>query len=246
METSITFKSGNDDLSANLGIPYKGAPCVIMSHGMEGNKDGEKWLALASRLYKTGFAYMRFNYRGCGTDNEINHIIFENTSLTSRIQDYRCAVSFINSTAVDNNRLAVIGSSFGGTVLIAAYQKGIKAMVTLATPCRFHIPSNDMYLISKGEKFFELPSGRRLKEKFFSDINNYDFGSAVEKINCPLLVIHGDKDKMVSQEDARFIYNKAKVPKKLELIRGGNHGFDEPKHLELMIELVMDWLKRYL
>jgi len=246
MEKSVTFKSGNEAISANLGIPYEGAPCVIMSHGMEGSKDGRKWLELASRLYKTGFAYMRFNYRGCGTSTEISQRIFENTTLTSRIQDYRSAVSFVNSSAVDNNKLAVIGSSFGGTVLIAACQKGIKAMVTLATPCRFHIPSDDMYLMSKGEKFFELPSGRRLKEKFFSDVNNYDICSAVEKINCPLLVIHGDKDNMVPQEDARSIYNKAKVPKRLEIIKGSNHGFDEPKHLELMIELVMDWFKRYL
>ncbi len=246
MEKFITFKSGNETISANLGIPYVGAPCVIMSHGMEGSKDGKKWLELASSLYQTGFAYMRFNYRGCGTSTKISKKSFENTTLTSRIQDYRAAVSFVNGIAIDNNRLAVIGSSFGGTVLIAARQKGIKAMVTIAAPCSFHIPSDDAYLIFKGEKFFELPSGRRLKENFFSDINNYDICSAVEKIECPLLVIHGDKDNMVPQEDARSIYNKAKVPKRLEIIKGCNHGFDEPKHLELMVRLVIEWFRRYL
>ncbi|UCG54725.1 MAG: alpha/beta fold hydrolase [Dehalococcoidia bacterium] len=246
MEKTVTFKSSNEAIYANLGIPYVGAPCVIMSHGMEGSKDGKKWLELASRLYKTGFAYMRFNYRGCGTGKEISQGNFENTTLTSRIQDYRSAVNFVNNIAVDNNRIAVIGSSFGGTVTIAAGQKEIKAMVALATPCRFDIPNDDMYLVYQGEKFFELPSGRRLKREFFSDIKRYDIYSAIEKINCPLLVIHGDKDNMVPQEDAHLIYNQAKAPKRLEIIRGGNHGFDEPKHLELMIGLAIDWFKQYL
>jgi len=246
MQGAVTFRSQGGTIFANLGIPFKGATCVIMSHGMEGSKDGQKWLLLASKLYKEGFAYLRFNYRGCGTGIEASQGRLEDTTLSSRIRDYRAAIDFVSATAVDTDRLAVVGSSLGGTVAIAACDSRIKAMVTLATPCNFRIPPDDMYKVYQGEWLFELPSGRKIKKEFFNDISKYDVCSAVEKIRCPLLVIHGDADKMIPSEDAHCIYERANEPKRLEVIKGGNHSFDNPEHIELIVRLTLDWFKQYL
>ena len=247
IQQAITFKSQGETIFANIGIPSEEAPCVIMSHGMEGSKDGKKWLLLASRLYKAGFAYLRFNYRGCGVGKETSEGRFEDTTLGSRIQDYRAAINFIKTNAVGKNRLAVVGSSFGGTVAIAAYDSRIKAMVTLATPCKFKIPADDTYKVYKGERFFELPSsGRRLKKGFFTEVSEYDACSAIEEIGCPLLVIHGDTDDLVPVTDAYYIYEKANEPKRLQIIEGGSHGFDEYGHMERIVSLTVDWFKQYL
>lgn len=246
MEQCVTFKSRNEILFANLGIPNEGAPCIIMSHGMEGSKDGKKWLLLASRLYKAGFAYLRFNYRGCGTGEEISQGRFEDTTLSRRIQDYRAAVNFVEATTVDKNRLAVVGSSLGGTVVIAAREGRIKAMVALATPCRFNIPPDDMYKMSKGERIFELPSGSKITREFFADIGEYDICGDAGEIGCPLLVIHGDEDDLVPLENAHCIYEKANEPKRLEIIEGGNHSLDGPGHMERIAGLTVDWFRQYL
>jgi len=246
MEQYVTFKSRNEIIFANLGIPHKGAPCIIMSHGLEGSKDGKKWLLLASRLYKAGFAYLRFSYRGCGMGEEISQGRFEDTTLSRRIHDYRATVSFVEANAVDKNRLAVVGSSLGGTVVIAARERRIKAMVALATPCKFDIPSDDMYKVYKGERYFELPSGSKIKRKFFTDISEYDICGAAGEIGCPLLVIHGDEDGLVPLENAHCIYEKANKPKRLEIIKGGNHSFGEPGHMERIAGLTVDWFRQYL
>ena len=106
MEQVVTFFSQGQVIFANLGLPFAGSPCVIMSHGLEGSKDGKKWLLLASRLYQSGFSYLRFNYRGCGEGNEASEGKFEDTTLSGRIQDYQAAIDFVNSNAVDRNRIA--------------------------------------------------------------------------------------------------------------------------------------------
>lgn len=246
MQQAVTFRSQGKTIVANLGIPSKGATCVIMSHGMEGSKDGQKWLLLANKLYREGIAYLRFNYRGCGMGREASQGRLEDTTLSSRIRDYWAAIDFISATAVDRNRLAVVGSSLGGTVAIAAFDSRIKAMVTLATPCEFKIPSDDMYKVYQGEWLFELPSGREIKKEFFNDISKYDVCSEVEKISCPLLIIHGDADNMIPLENAHCIYERANEPKRLEIIEGGNHSFDNPEHIKLIVRLTLDWFRQYL
>jgi alpha/beta superfamily hydrolase len=213
---------------------------------MEGSKDGKKWLLLASRLTQEGFAYLRFNYRSCGMGEEASEGRFEDTTLSGRIQDHQAVINFVSTTAVDSNRLAVVGSSFGGTVAIAAYDIRIRAMVTVATPCKFKIPADELYKVYQGERFFELPSGRKLKKGFFTDLSEYDVCGAVEEIDCPLLVIHGNADDLVPVKNAHYIYEKANEPKQLEIIEGGNHGFDDSSHMEQMVSLIIDWFRKYL
>ena len=247
MERKVTFHSQGQVIYANLSLPYTDAPCVIMSHGLEGSKDGEKWLLLAPRLYDAGFAFLRFNYRGCGEEGrEKSEGKFEETTLSRRIKDYRAALDFVETAAVDKNRLGVIGSSFGGTVAIAAQDKRIKAMVALATPCRFNAPSKEHLRAHQARDFFDLPSGRRLKAEFWHDIRRYDVCHAAGKTGCPLLIIHGGADKDVPVENAHQLYENTKEPKRLEIIEGGDHGFKNPAHLEQVIGLTCQWFKRYL
>ena len=122
---------------ANLNLPQEGAPGVLMSHGLESSKDGDKWLVLSPRLYDAGFASLRFSYRGCGEGEEKSQGEFKDTTLTGRVSDYKAAIDFLYQARINNTRLGVIGSSFGGTVALAARDDRIRAIVTLATPFSF-------------------------------------------------------------------------------------------------------------
>ncbi len=246
MEQAVTFHSQGQLIVANLGLPYAGAPCIIMSHGLESSKDGDKWLSLAPRLYAAGFAYLRFSYRGCGQGEGCSQGSFENTTLSGRVQDYRAAIDFVETAAVAKKGLGVVASSFGGTVAIAAGDIRIKAMVTMATPCRFEAPTEEQLKMYQTRGFFDLPSGRRLRTGFWYDVKRLDVCNAVARINCPLLIIHGSADKTVPVADVHQLYEKANTIKRLEIIEGGNHGFDNPAHLEQVIGLTLDWFKKYL
>ena len=242
MEQPVRFYSEGQTIVGNLSLPHKGAPGIIMSHGFESSKDGKKWLALAPRLYEAGFACLRFNYRGCGKEQERSEGQFEDTTLSGRIKDYTAAINFSETTEIDAKRLGVVGSSFGGMVALAAQNNRIKAMVTLATPARFPIPTTEQL----NREFFKLPSGKRLRTRFFHDAQQYDLYQAIEKISCPVLIIHGSADEMVPVKDAHDFYKSAKEPKQLVIIKGGSHALNEPEHLEQIIDLTLNWFKQHL
>jgi uncharacterized protein len=50
-----------------------------------------------------------------------------------------------------------------------------------------------------------------------------DAASRIDKINAPLLVVHGSLDTMVSPDLGRALYERAKQPKRFVLIEGGLH-----------------------
>ena len=230
----------------NLHLPQKGAPCVLLSHGFESSKDGDKWLELSSWLYDAGFASLRFSYRGCGEGEERSEGEFEDTTLTGRILDYKAAIDFLHRARINTTRLGVIGSSFGGMVALAARDDRIRAMITLATPFSFPSPSKEELKHSKDKGYFELGSGKRLRVDFFEDLTKYSIITEIRKIHCPLLIIHGTMDEAVPVEHAYELHRHAHEPKQLEIIEGANHMFDKPEHLETVINLSIGWFKRYL
>ncbi len=240
-EESVIIHSEGKKMYGNFCLPVEGAPCVIVSHGLESSKDGDKWLVLSPRLRDAGIASLRFSYRGCGEGEEKSEGDFEDTTLTSRIADYRAAIDFVLKAKIDKSRLGAIGSSFGGMVALAAKDKRIKAMVILATP--YSIPSPKRL---KPGSYIELGSGNRLKTSFYEDLRQYNLGDDIKKIHCPLLIIQGSQDEVVPVEDAYNLYSHANEPKRLEIIDGANHVFDAPEHLEKVINLSLEWFKRYL
>jgi len=246
MDRIVTFYSQGQAIAANLSIPFEGVPCVIMSHGLEGSKDGAKWQLLATKLYEAGIASLRFNYRGCGHGKDKSQGKFEETTLSGRIQDFRAALDFVEGKAVDGSRLGVVGSSLGGVVAIAAWDKRIKAVVAIATPYQFPTPPEEQLRHIQDAEYFNLPSGRRIRTEFLKELWHHDTGHDVGTVKCPLLIIHGSADKDVPVNDAQRLYEKVNEPKRLEIIKGGSHGFDDPIHLQQVASLALDWFRRYL
>lgn len=227
-----TFHSGNQKLFGNLHLPYQNAPCVITLHGLESSKDSGKWPIIAARLNDEGYACLRFNFRGCGRGSEKSEGEFEDVSLTGRIRDYKAALQFLQDTGkVDMRRLGVIGSSFGGMVAVAAQDKRIRAMVCLSTP--YYLPQTTK------------EAGRRFKKGFYDDLRKYKLLEAVRNAP-PLLILHGSSDDVVPPTHAQKLYEAAPEPKRLEIIEGADHVFSHSDQLKKVINLSLEWFKKYL
>jgi len=246
MEQLVIIHNQGQRIWGNFSLPHEGAPCILMSHGLESSKDGDKWLVLSPRLYDAGFASLRFSYGGCGEGEEKSEGEFEDTTLTGRISDYKAAIDFLCQAKIDVKRLGVIGSSFGGMVALAARDDRIRTIVTIATPFSFPSPDEQQIKRAKDRGYLELESGRRLKMGFSEDLAKYNAGDEIKRNHHPLLIIHGASDDTVPVEHAYQLHRHAHEPKRLEIIEGANHTLNEPEHLERVVNLSLEWFKRYL
>jgi len=242
---SIPFYVEGRRLWGTLHLPANARPpCIIGLHGLEGEKDRGKWPVFAGRFCEAGYAFFRFNFRGCGTGREKSEGQFEDTSLTGRIRDYEAALRVLGEQrAVNGQRMGVVGSSFGGMVAVAAQNSKVRVMVTLAAPLTFFRGGEPSP--SREDGGITLPSGRWLKEGFVNDLRRHDLLNAVTTAP-PLLILHGSNDAVVPVADAYALYDAAADPKHLEILAGSNHAFTRDLDLGKVIDLILGWFQRYL
>jgi fermentation-respiration switch protein FrsA (DUF1100 family) len=229
-----SFSSHGQAVVGSLHLPdLEKPPCVIVSHGLFSNKDSEKYASIGNRFSRKGISLLRFDFRGCG---ESEGKLSEST-VSERLEDLNMAIGFVRSNHRIAPRIGLMGSSLGGylSLIKAAGEEDIRAVVTWATPFT-------LFGLEEKREQGEMVS---LGERFFCDIKVHDLTSALGRVvNC--LVIHGDRDELVPVEQARIIYEHLNEPKKMEIIKGGDHRLTHPDHRQQAIELSLEWFKRYL
>src|SRR5439155_26160054 len=70
-------------------------------------------------------------------------------------------------------------------------------------------------------------------------------GPALPNVKAPTLLIVGGDDVPVIAMNQEA-YNRMTCVRKLEIVKGASHLFEEPGTLELVAHLARDWFKKYL
>jgi pimeloyl-ACP methyl ester carboxylesterase len=226
---------------------------VILAHGIFTDK-GEKgrFDRLAARLTRSGFAVLRFDFRGHG-DSPIPSRDF---SVIGSLVDYISAVRWGNQHA--DMRLSVIASSFGGSIVLLDLlrQEGshVENTVLLNPVLDYRATFTDPSL-EWGKSLFP--------EEVLEDITNT--GSAtientftvslrvllefetlrpyegIDFVRTPLLVFHGDKDDKVPVGPA-IEHFSSRDNIEFDLVKGAAHAFKEPKYEEYVHDKTVKWL----
>jgi alpha-beta hydrolase superfamily lysophospholipase len=224
-----TVRFGEHSLAGVFHSPREEAStCVITCHGLYSSKDSGKYVGIARTFCREHLAVLRFDFRGCGESAGL----FEETSLTGRMEDLEDALDFVQEQGYES--VGVMGSSLGGTVAIltAAEDKRVGALVTWATPC--HLDA-----LFRGEEIKGL-------ETLSQDVSKYDVVRAVKELYCPLLIVHGNLDEQVPLSHAEVLYENANEPKNFQIIEGGDHRLTNLSDRRRAVELTLDWFEKYL
>jgi len=94
-------------------------------------------------------------------------------------------------------------------------------------------------VINNGESEF------RLGKRYFEQRSQVDQKEMVSRVECPVLIIHGDNDNMVSLEDSKDAMSFLSEDSRLEVIEGMGHGAGISEFPETF-DIAVDWFKKYL
>ena len=128
-QTAVTIPSAGLKLSGVVHVPDDVRPgerraAFIVLHGFGSNKSSSNTMEPTQVLSSLGYVVLRFDMRGCGeSEGERGNLI-----CLEQVEDTSSALTVLaKHPAVDPDRIAVVGSSFGGAV--AVYTGGVDPRV---------------------------------------------------------------------------------------------------------------------
>ena len=231
-------------------------PLVVACHGYKSSKDSRKYVRLGAEFTKQSIAFFRFDCSGCGESEGK----FEDSTVTKYSDDLEAAIDYIYTLDfVDKNRIGLIGNRLGGAVsiLVASKDKRIKTIVFISPATdyvKFHrqtdeySPAGLKQWKKQGWTYTYYKKGERLKIKydFYEDLTKYNYYTLAKKIKIPCLIIHGDQDKTVFLEGSKKLLKSLNKESVLQVIKGEDHLYDNPKNFKKMIKSTVQWFEKHL
>ena len=221
---------------------------VIFCHGYKGYKDWGAWNLMAEHFAEAGFFFIKFNFafNGGTAENPIDFPdleAFGNNNYTKELDDLESVLDWISSEEMFKNEvniddISVIGHSRGGGIVLikATEDTRIKKVISLAAVSDIGSRSsttgdlenwkkNGVKYVVNGRTKQQMPHFYQFYLNFKENEARLNIQKAVEKIQIPQLVIHGDKDTSIAVDEGYKIHswNSKSV---LKIIENADHVFN--------------------
>lgn len=195
------------------------APAILYAPATA--QDQRSGVSLVKPFHNAGYNVLLFSYRGHGSSDG-NRFGF--TYGANESEDVDAAVRYLYENRGISN-IGAIGHSAGAVsiILSAARNQRIKAVVA-ASP---YSSVDEVWETSRPKIFprplFEIIMELSEERKYFDrdDVRPMDVISQISP--RPLMLIHGDLDERITQEQAINLYRVANAPKEFWLIKGADH-----------------------
>jgi dienelactone hydrolase len=214
----VEIPYGTTTLLAYLRIPetVQAAPAVVMVPGLDSTK--EELQATAEYFLARGLATLAVDGPGQGEAE------YELSIEPAYEKVATAAVDCLQSIQdIDSEKIGLFGVSLGGYYAArgAAYEKRLKAVVSLAGPYRFDLDWDD--LPPQTRATFQARSGAKSAEDARAKAADLTLEEAAAHIDTPLLVVAGGRDAIVPAYHQERLAKEVKTAE-LVLYPDGSHG----------------------
>jgi alpha-beta hydrolase superfamily lysophospholipase len=194
---------------------------VLYAHGNAGHV--QRFSPAAAHIASLGFDVLLYDYRGYGRSQG------ESEDERTLFADGRAAMEYLVRTrGVTAGSIAHYGYSLGSAV---------SAELSVNHPCRAAILVAPLASISAQvtAMYPWVPKPLHMLTR-----SRFDTVGKIDRARCPVMVVHGDHDQIISVEQGRAVYAAAREPKRLMIIPGASHwlGRSDSSHLEAAAEFI--------
>jgi dipeptidyl aminopeptidase/acylaminoacyl peptidase len=224
-------------------------PAIVYPHGGPESQTRPNFNALFQYFVQRGYAVLAPNVRGSSGLGQVYMSLDDTTKRMDSVKDLAHAAFWLrDEKKADATRLAVYGGSYGGFMVLAQvtnYPELWAAGIDVVGICNFvtFLEKTSGYRRSHREKEYgNLRDHREFLEKI-SPINH------VDKIKCPMMVIHGKNDPRVPIEEAEQIVaalKKREIPVEYLRYEDEGHGLTKLKNRLDAYPKMVAFLDKYL
>ena len=212
-EVSIDFKAKADGqlvslhalwlaADAKASHPPEDAPILLYLHGARYNVTGSA--PRIRRMQELGFSVLAIDYRGFGKSTPAL------PSEASAAEDARAAWDWLAAKYPSRARY-IFGHSLGGPIAISLAADVADERGTIVEGTFTSIAD-----VVATSQWGWMPVSLLITQRF-------EAVRKVDKIGSPLLVVHGENDRLIQPDLGRKLFEAAAEPKLFVLVPGGSH-----------------------
>jgi pimeloyl-ACP methyl ester carboxylesterase len=204
---------------------------VLACHGLSASKDSDKYLLLAERLTGADLALARFDFQGCGESTGVE----VETTVGTRIADAAAVLACLRGHPRLDGRFGLLGSSMGGFVALhvaAALGEGWPVVT-------WNAPADLRGLPASEERADGMGVGAALR----AEVAEGRYAETPPGV-ARHLVIQGEADDVVAPSHGGVLHGRAREPRALIRIPGGDHRLTDPAHRECAVSASLAWFGR--
>lgn len=220
---------------------------IVMVHGFPGNKESHEnaFKDLEHLISHKNYHTLRFDFRGCGESDGRE----EDFSLKSASEDLDHVFSWARKQGY--KRFIIVAEGLGAPLSIKSAPEETECFV-------FLWPMLDLPLIAK--KVFKvddiddewkkagyiLMEPHRIGVPFLKALSKTNITSILEKLDKPLMVMHGARDDVTPIEQIELI-RKHVQSRRVEItsFQDGTHGLPQRNHRQTMFYHIMQFIEKY-
>ena len=242
---------GSDKRTINMDVHYivseSPQPIAIFAHGYKGFKDFGVWSIIGDEFARNGIVFVRFNFSHNGVTPETpvdfsDLDAFGRNNFSKELYDFSRVIDFIYAKSETNpawnqDDMCIIGHSRGGgmAILTAGENAKVKKLITWAAieSTGLRMPKGEeleywrkkgIAYVTNGRTGQEMPHYIQFYEDYEQNQERFSIQSAIENLEIPIMIFHGDNDESVNVNAARLLDGWAKN-NQLEIIEGSDHSF---------------------
>ncbi|MFB6305473.1 MAG: alpha/beta hydrolase family protein, partial [Flavobacteriales bacterium] len=226
----------------------KEKPVVVFVHGFKGFKDWGTFNIVAEEFANKGYVFIKFNFsfNGGAVEQPIDFPdleAFGMNNYSKELDDLNTLISAIKNEKLnapykemDTSNINLLGHSRGGSIaVIGSVENEVNKLVTWSAVANFYerIPADDIekwkddgvIYISNARTGQNMPIYYQFYEDLMNNKLRLDILSKAKQLNIPWLIIHGENDETVPNEDAKRLESAGKNTS-LYTIPETGHTFD--------------------